>query len=70
MDEIAVVVVAGTVVALVMGVKEKNDGRETRQEDDGVRCVLYRTMSRMDDVRFARRRSAKTTEGQYNLIDE
>ncbi len=27
----AVVVVAGTVVALVMGVKEKNDGRETRE---------------------------------------
>ena len=29
--EVAVVVVAGTVVALVMGVKEKNDGRETRE---------------------------------------
>ena len=43
MVEVAIVVVAGTAVAFAMGMKGKNDRRETMVHN------AYCTMSRMDD---------------------
>ena len=60
MVEVAIVVVAGTVVAIVVGVKGKNDGRETRETmaydaycvsydvEDG-RCAIRETSEREDE---------------------
>ena len=63
MDEVAVVVVAGTVFALVMGVKEKNDGRETRETTAYMRIVSYD----VEDGRCAIRETSEREDGEITV---